>query len=39
VVTHDEGLMEYADRVLRIRDGRVVRDERRDATAAPAARA
>jgi putative ABC transport system ATP-binding protein len=36
VVTHDEGLVEYADRVLRIRDGRVVRDERRDATA-PAA--
>jgi putative ABC transport system ATP-binding protein len=28
VVTHDEGLVAYADRVIRIRDGRVAADER-----------
>jgi len=28
VVTHDEGLSSYADRIIRIRDGRVASDER-----------
>jgi len=34
VVTHDEGLADYADRIIRIRDGRVASDERRDPAAA-----
>ena len=29
VVTHDEALIDFADRVLRLRDGRVASDERR----------
>jgi putative ABC transport system ATP-binding protein len=31
VVTHDEELVEHADRVIRLRDGRVVSDTRREA--------
>jgi putative ABC transport system ATP-binding protein len=29
IVTHDESLVEHADRIVRLRDGRVISDERR----------
>jgi putative ABC transport system ATP-binding protein len=36
VVTHDEGLSSFADRIIRLRDGRVASDERRDTVPAAA---